>query len=178
MEHTHSAVAYFATTEFTLPLSPISWYSSLSLHSMNNTPHNPRFPRKARPSSRTRFGAQTGRGAGAPQGPQKSWGKTHFGKIEGSAATRDARRPDHTDTSRPAAPFTKKFTKFGSKFGSKSGAPTTPFTKTPHSNNQPVTRLKGPSPIPTRAPGEFPMRINKYLAWKGYATRQGADEMI
>ncbi len=108
---------------------------------MKNTSHNPRFPRKARPSSRTRFGGQAG-------APQKSWGKTHFGKIEGSAAVRDARRPIHTDTSRPAAPF----------------------TKTP--------RLKGPSPIPTRAPGEFPMRINKYLAWKGYATRQGADEMI
>jgi 23S rRNA pseudouridine2604 synthase len=25
---------------------------------------------------------------------------------------------------------------------------------------------------------EFPMRINKYLAWKQYATRRGADEMI
>lgn len=34
------------------------------------------------------------------------------------------------------------------------------------------------SPIPTKAPGEFPMRINKYLGWKGFATRRGADELI
>ncbi len=39
-------------------------------------------------------------------------------------------------------------------------------------------RVKGPSPIPTRAPGEFPMRINKYLSWKGYCTRSGADDLI
>jgi pseudouridine synthase len=76
---------------------------------MKNTSTNSQFPRKARSSSRTRFGAQT-------DAPKKIWGKT--------------------------------------------------------------TRPKGPSPIRTRAPGEFPMRINKYLAWKGYATRQGADEMI
>lgn len=37
---------------------------------------------------------------------------------------------------------------------------------------------RGPSPIPTKAPGEFPMRINKYLAWKGYSTRRGADDLI
>ncbi len=37
---------------------------------------------------------------------------------------------------------------------------------------------KGPSPIPTKGPGEFPMRINKYLAMKGFATRRGADELI
>jgi len=36
----------------------------------------------------------------------------------------------------------------------------------------------GPSPIPKRAPGEFPMRINKYLSWKGFATRRGADDLI
>jgi len=48
-------------------------------------------------------------------------------------------------------------------------------------DQKPVTknpRTKGPSPIPTRAPGEFPMRINKYLSWRGYSTRQGADELI
>ncbi len=37
---------------------------------------------------------------------------------------------------------------------------------------------KGPSPIPTKAPGEFPMRINKYLAWKGFATRRDADTLV
>ena len=36
----------------------------------------------------------------------------------------------------------------------------------------------GPSPIPVRAQGEFPMRINKYLAWKGYSTRRDADKMV
>jgi 23S rRNA pseudouridine2604 synthase len=30
----------------------------------------------------------------------------------------------------------------------------------------------------TNAASEFPMRINKYLAHKGYATRKGADELI
>ncbi len=32
--------------------------------------------------------------------------------------------------------------------------------------------------IPAKNPDEFPMRINKYLALKGYATRRGADELI
>ena len=36
----------------------------------------------------------------------------------------------------------------------------------------------GPSPIPKKAPGEFPMRINKYLAWKGFATRRAADDLV
>jgi 23S rRNA pseudouridine2604 synthase len=36
----------------------------------------------------------------------------------------------------------------------------------------------GPSPISTKAPGEFPMRINKYLAWKGISTRRAADDLI
>ena len=43
-------------------------------------------------------------------------------------------------------------------------------------SKRPVT--KGPSPIPTKREGEFPMRINKYLAWKGYATRRAADDLI
>lgn len=42
----------------------------------------------------------------------------------------------------------------------------------------PAEKTSGPSPIPTKAPGEFPMRINKYLAWKGYATRRDADALI
>lgn len=36
----------------------------------------------------------------------------------------------------------------------------------------------GSSPIPTKAPGEFPMRINKYIAWKGISTRRDADKLI
>ena len=36
--------------------------------------------------------------------------------------------------------------------------------------------------IPAKNPNDgapsFPMRINKYLAFKGYATRRGADELI
>lgn len=38
--------------------------------------------------------------------------------------------------------------------------------------------VKGPSPIPKKDPNAFPMRINKYLALKGFATRRGADELI
>lgn len=55
-----------------------------------------------------------------------------------------------------------------------------PFARTPRTPQIPIPtpRTKGPSPIPTRLPGEFPMRINKYLAWKGYSTRKGADELI
>ena len=48
-------------------------------------------------------------------------------------------------------------------------------SKTTH---RPAKPAHGPSPIPTKAPGEFPMRINKYLGWKGYSTRRGADELI
>ncbi len=79
--------------------------------------------------------------------------------------------------------------KFGSKFGSKPrGKFNTKFSSKSHSDNASqsdikegktsVIRTKGPSPIPTRLPGEFPMRINKYLSWKGFATRQGADDLI
>jgi 23S rRNA pseudouridine2604 synthase len=82
---------------------------------MKNSFSKGQFPRKARPSSRGRFG------------------KTHSGTVQGSAAKRDLVKP---------------------------------------------VRIKGPSPIPTRAPGEFPMRINKYLSWKGYCTRSGADDLI
>ena len=31
---------------------------------------------------------------------------------------------------------------------------------------------------PTKAEGEYPMRINKYLAHEGIATRRGADELV
>jgi len=41
-----------------------------------------------------------------------------------------------------------------------------------------TTPAKGPSSIPAKDPVAFPMRINKYLAMKGYATRRGADELI
>ena len=44
--------------------------------------------------------------------------------------------------------------------------------------HKPAKPTRGPSPIPNKAPGEFPMRINKYLAWKGYSTRRAADELI
>jgi 23S rRNA pseudouridine2604 synthase len=37
-------------------------------------------------------------------------------------------------------------------------------------------KLRGPKPIPNVA--LFPMRINKYLAQKGYATRRDADSLI
>ena len=39
-------------------------------------------------------------------------------------------------------------------------------------------RTPGPSPIPHKDPNEFPMRMNKYLAMNGFATRRGADELI
>lgn len=42
----------------------------------------------------------------------------------------------------------------------------------------PMKKSAGKAPIPTKAPGEFPMRINKYLGWKGFATRRDADKLI
>ena len=44
--------------------------------------------------------------------------------------------------------------------------------------HRPAKPSHGPSPIPKKLPGEFPMRINKYLGWKGYSTRRGADDLI
>ncbi len=38
-------------------------------------------------------------------------------------------------------------------------------------------KVRGPKPIPKIGP-LFPMRINKYLAHKGFSTRRGADELI
>ncbi len=40
-----------------------------------------------------------------------------------------------------------------------------------------VQKPRGPKPIPKAGP-LYPMRINKYLAQKGYSTRRGADELI
>jgi len=58
----------------------------------------------------------------------------------------------------------------------------TPPPKFKSYNNKLVTkqavRTPGPSPIPKKDPNSFPMRINKYLAFKGYATRRAADEII
>ncbi len=47
-------------------------------------------------------------------------------------------------------------------------------------NKKSITTKKvpGPSPIPHKAPDEFPMRLNKYLAMNGFSTRRGADELI
>ena len=42
----------------------------------------------------------------------------------------------------------------------------------------PKVKVPGKSPIPTKDPNEFPMRINKYLALHSYSTRRGADELI
>jgi 23S rRNA pseudouridine2604 synthase len=42
----------------------------------------------------------------------------------------------------------------------------------------PSMRTRGPSPIPKKDPNSFPMRINKYLAFKGFATRRDADALI
>ena len=50
-----------------------------------------------------------------------------------------------------------------------------PYRPRMQKNNRPV---RGPSPIPKKLPGEFPMRINKYLGWKGYSTRRAADDLI
>ncbi len=50
-----------------------------------------------------------------------------------------------------------------------------PSSRTIH---KPAKAARGPSPIPKKAPGEYPMRINKYLGFKGYSTRRGADDLI
>lgn len=61
-------------------------------------------------------------------------------------------------------------------FPRRSGRPTAkPTQKSPTKN---VKAVRGPSPIPKKLPGEFPMRINKYLGFKGYSTRRGADDLI
>ena len=68
---------------------------------------------------------------------------------------------------------------FGSKFGAGSKTFSKSFTKSAGSTtHRPAKPVSGPSPIPQKAPGEFPMRINKYLGWKGYSTRRGADDLI
>ena len=38
--------------------------------------------------------------------------------------------------------------------------------------------MKNKPPIPSKGEPTYPMRINKYLAHKGYATRRGADELV
>jgi 23S rRNA pseudouridine2604 synthase len=45
------------------------------------------------------------------------------------------------------------------------------------SEEKPVQKKRGPKPMPKAGP-LFPMRINKFLAHKGFATRRGADELI
>ena len=50
--------------------------------------------------------------------------------------------------------------------------------KKPPARNLAPQKPKGPSPIPTKDPNAFPMRINKYLALKNYSTRRGADELV
>ncbi|MEI8249499.1 MAG: pseudouridine synthase, partial [Candidatus Taylorbacteria bacterium] len=59
----------------------------------------------------------------------------------------------------------------------------TPIQKTSHAHTSTPKKIipakvAGPSPIPKKDPNAFPMRINKYLAFKGYTTRRGADDMI
>lgn len=55
-----------------------------------------------------------------------------------------------------------------------------PSAKTAHASaSKPLApKAKGPSPIPKKDPDAFPMRINKYLAMKGFSTRRGADELV
>ena len=52
------------------------------------------------------------------------------------------------------------------------------YKKSPFHKSAAKPVVKGPSPIPAKDPNAFPMRINKYLALKGYATRRGADDLI
>ena len=57
------------------------------------------------------------------------------------------------------------------------------FARKPQENANKTPVLKplnnlDKSPIPKKNPNEFPMRINKYLAMKGFATRRDADKLI
>jgi len=108
------------------------------------------FSRKPRPTSRT-----TGQGSRAP-----------FKKSAPAGANRT--KTPIRSTSVPGMSIAK-LSKLVPTSASK------PFTKSIHHHTKPT---HGPSPIPKKAPGEFPMRINKYLGWKGYSTRRGADDLI
>jgi len=123
---------------------------------------------------------------------KKSFGKKVFStSIPGTSAT--SSRP-----ARPAGSAFKPFNKAGGSFKpyNKDKAPfkaenkeATSFKPTNFKSGpkkfgrQPrpariKTKAPGPSPIPAADPYAFPMRINKYLAFKGFATRRGADELI
>ncbi|MFA6295408.1 MAG: pseudouridine synthase [Candidatus Paceibacterota bacterium] len=54
------------------------------------------------------------------------------------------------------------------------------FSKKPENvtNSKKPTTFASKSPIPKKDPDAFPMRINKYLALKGFATRRDADKLI
>jgi 23S rRNA pseudouridine2604 synthase len=49
--------------------------------------------------------------------------------------------------------------------------------KAPRTSAKPFVRASSSAPAPEAKP-EYPMRINKYLAQKGYATRKAADELV
>jgi len=53
-----------------------------------------------------------------------------------------------------------------------------PMTKSGPQAPVKVARRHGPSPIPKQPAEAFPMRINKYLAMKGYTTRREADVLV
>ena len=82
-----------------------------------------------------------------------------------------------TKFSKSIAKLSKLVPTSASRFagGAKSSSKSFSNSKLTH---KPAKPAHGPSPIPKKAPGEFPMRINKYLGWKGYSTRRGADELI
>ncbi len=109
---------------------------------------------------------------------KKNFQNSRFGK-QSRFGGKPGRKYDTKSNTRPSAkPYARtadhghiKACKYGKK-------PLTTLTGTLATSPVAPIRIKGPSPIPTRAPGEFPMRINKYLAWKGFSTRKGADELI
>jgi len=123
------------------------------------------FSRKPRATGRT-----TGQGSRTP------FKKGGFAKPAGRTGFAGTKTPIRS-TSVPGMSIKKLSAqlgvaqKTGGAFGSKFGA----ISKTTH---RPAKPAHGPSPIPKKAPGEFPMRINKYLGWKGYSTRRGADDLI
>lgn len=105
-----------------------------------------------------------------------------FKKAQTASVRAFSNIPITTDTvvkgTATISPFGKKPVQFSqrSKFTATSTENKFPSPST--SNTIRAPRIKGPSPIPHKDPNSFPMRINKYIAWKGFSTRRGADDLI
>ena len=125
-------------------------------------PHKKSFGKKVFSTSIPGTSATGSRGAQPAKGAYKP-----FNKVGGSFKPYNKDKAPFKPEDKGTASFKPNtFKKDQKKFGRQ---PTLARIK---------TKAPGPSPIPAADPYAFPMRVNKYLAFKGYATRRGADELI